>query len=74
MQTKARTTKRFGISDWLGRRRLLYNGSDGCDYVRRVFGSGTRVVWIPDCSKHDEGAEGALIHEVLTGLIAVQQG
>jgi hypothetical protein len=45
----------------------------GCGNVRRVLGNGTRFVWIFDRSKHDESAEGALIHEVKAGVIAVQQ-
>jgi hypothetical protein len=44
-----------------------------------VFGNGTRVVWhivvwSINGAQHDEGAEGALIHQVKAGFVAVQQG
>src|SRR5580658_9926606 len=53
-----------------GRRsRGCGHGDDGGG----LFGNGIGVVWILDCPKHDEGAHGPLIHEVLTGLITVQK-
>jgi hypothetical protein len=39
-----------------------------------VFGSGIRFVWRGDLPKDGEGAEGALIHEVKAGFVAVEQG
>jgi len=49
-----------------GRKRLLR-----C--FRRVFGNGTGVVWHIGWAQHNEGAEGALIHEVKAGLYPVAQ-
>ena len=61
MRWGARSDRPGGLSYW------LYRGWG-------VFGSGIRFVWGGDCPKDGEGAEGALIHEVKAGLIAVQQG
>ena len=39
-----------------------------------VFGNGTGVVWIPDCSRQDGGAEGDLVQNDTFGAEAGLEG
>ena len=63
-----RLTRWFGINGLDGRLGGIHDLIYG---YFRVFGNGTRVVSRFHGSEHDESAEGALIGEIETGLIAV---
>ena len=61
--------------DWRRRRRgeIFRLGAGGLDGVLSLFEIGIRFVWRPLLAQEEEAAEGALIHVVEAGFVAVHE-